>query len=399
MIMNFMSESKTLTGTVLCLIIEKNIKWIGVNFFIFICLHQTRAQNLIQDSSFEFNRYIPVNFSEIDASYYWDKPSGGTSDLFCKCGKKQKKYSLVNVPPNLMGNQIPHSGTCYAGFFAFSHGAYREYLQTKLKTPLEKNKNYRFKMYVSLADYSRTSVDQLGVCFLSNKVDYQSSNVIEDLNPIYLKISNDDRNDTINWHCLTIVYKAIGGETYILLGSFEVNDIKKTNVKAPKGIKTRINQVTERDSYYYIDDVSVIETIDKPFVAQSNIVENPKKEIQTRMPLNTPLILENVLFKTNEAILSELSFTELNMLVDYLKDNAQFSVEVIGHTDSIGNQNKNLILSMNRAKAVTDYLISKNIDKNRIIYFGCGGTRPIATNNTEDGRRLNRRVEFVIKNK
>ena len=395
--MNFMIEQKPVNEQVLNLLIGKNLKWVRIGIFVLICFNTTSAQNLIQDSSFEFNRYTPVNFSEINASYYWDKPSAGTSDLFCKCGKKQKKYSLVDVPSNLMGNQIPHFGTCYAGFFAFSHGAYREYLQTNLKTPLEKNKNYRFKMYISLADYSRTSVDQLGVCFLSHKVGYESSNVIEDLNPIYLKIQDEDRNDTINWHCLTFLYRAIGGETHLLIGSFDVNEIKKTNVKAPKEVKTRINQITERDSYYYIDDVSVVETIDNSLITQSEIFVNTKTESQDRMPLNTPLILENVLFKTNEAILSAFSYTELDKVVDYLKSNEQISIEIIGHTDSLGNENKNKILSTNRAIAVQDYLISKNIDNKRITYLGCGGTRPIATNKTEDGRRRNRRVEFVLK--
>jgi outer membrane protein OmpA-like peptidoglycan-associated protein len=104
-----------------------------------------------------------------------------------------------------------------------------------------------------------------------------------------------------------------------------------------------------------------------------------------------------VLFKTNEAILSALSYSELDKVVGYLKNNEQISIEIIGHTDSLGNENKNKILSTNRAIAVKDYLISKNIDNKRITYLGCGGTRPIATNKTEDGRRRNRRVEFVLK--
>jgi hypothetical protein len=74
---------------------------------------------------------------------------------------------MVNVPQNPMGYQEAHTGTCYAGIFAYSHGAYREYMQTRLSEPLEKNKTYLFSMYISLADYSRAAIEQLGVCFLS----------------------------------------------------------------------------------------------------------------------------------------------------------------------------------------------------------------------------------------
>jgi len=67
-----------------------------------------------------------------------------------------------------------------------------------------------------------------------------------------------------------------------------------------------------------------------------------------------------------------------------------------GHTDNVGNENHNKILSENRAKSVYDYLISKGISADRIEYKGLGEARPIADNNIEDGKARNRRTSFRV---
>ena len=71
-------------------------------------------------------------------------------------------------------------------------------------------------------------------------------------------------------------------------------------------------------------------------------------------------------------------------------------IEISGHTDNIGTDQANLLLSSNRAKAVADYLFSKGISKNRIKSVGKGKTMPAAENSTEEGRALNRRIEMKI---
>ncbi len=360
---------------------------------VVICYEEAISQNLVPDSSFENNVFIPTNFSEISASKFWNKPSWGTSDLFCKCATKKKIFSLVNVPENLMGYQYSHSGICYAGLFAFSHGQYREYIQTPLSAPLKKDQYYRLTMHISLADYSRASVDQLGVCFLSNKVNYANSNVITNLNPIYAKIENEIGRDTAQWHQISIIYKSAGGESYLLIGSFEIKKIQKTKVKAPKTVKSRINQVSERDAYYYIDDVSLIE-ISNYFQIDS-VINNNQIMLDTSSK-STTLILKNILFKSNEAILLPISYLELDIVVEFLNKNPQAKIKVVGHTDNSGSEKQNKILSEKRAKAVVSYFVIKNIDKNRITYKGFGSSKSIATNETIEGRQKNRRVEFTV---
>ncbi|MCD6019925.1 MAG: OmpA-like periplasmic protein [Bacteroidetes bacterium] len=339
-----------------------------------------------------------MDFSSLGASHVWSIPSRGTSDLFCKCDRKTKEnsdkiYSEVDVPQNNMGYQNPHSGTCYVGLFVFSHGNYREYLQTALNEPLNKNKTYLFTMYISLADYSSISIDKIGVCFIPGKADYQSSDVITDLSPVYMSIEREVGNDIKNWHRLSVTYKAMGGEQYLLIGSFVINQIRRTKLKAPKEVKSRINQKIERDAYYFIDDVSLVETDLKEPIDTMNVVPDTLKEIHP----NSLIILKNVLFRTGEAALLKASRSELDLIVDYLKKNKDKNIEISGHTDNSGNEKSNRKLSTGRAKAVADYLELSGIDRARIIYTGCGSSRPVANNETDEGKQQNRRVEFILR--
>lgn len=105
---------------------------------------------------------------------------------------------------------------------------------------------------------------------------------------------------------------------------------------------------------------------------------------------------KNILFETNKYEIRPQYFKELDDLVEYLGKARDARVEITGHTDSIGLENKNLILSQNRAKAVAEYLIEKGIEANRIKHEGFGESRPVADNGTSEGRRRNRRIEFIL---
>ncbi len=79
-----------------------------------------------------------------------------------------------------------------------------------------------------------------------------------------------------------------------------------------------------------------------------------------------------------------------------MKKEIAFIITISGHTDNVGNKSYNLKLSENRAKSVANYLISKGIDASRIKSLGMGNSKPIQSNESEDGRKANRRVEFYI---
>ncbi|MBS1681641.1 MAG: OmpA family protein [Bacteroidetes bacterium] len=121
-------------------------------------------------------------------------------------------------------------------------------------------------------------------------------------------------------------------------------------------------------------------------------VEFKLKPIEKRTVVN----LQNVLFYTGTTDLLETSYAELDDVVSFLNNNPKVKIELRGHTDNQGSANKDLLLSQERVDKIKSYLVSHGIASNRIAGKGLGGTQPIASNTTEEGRKLNRRVEFVI---
>lgn len=106
--------------------------------------------------------------------------------------------------------------------------------------------------------------------------------------------------------------------------------------------------------------------------------------------------LKNIYFDFDKTTLKKESFTELNKVVEFLKQNAHVEIEIAGHTDSKGSDDYNLNLSQGRSQAVVDYLISQGIESFRLTARGYGETKPIDTNDTDEGRANNRRVEFTV---
>lgn len=108
------------------------------------------------------------------------------------------------------------------------------------------------------------------------------------------------------------------------------------------------------------------------------------------------IALRNVFFETGRWDILPESEYELAKVVDLLTKNPTLKIELGGHTDNIGRPEANQRLSEQRAKAVYDYLINKGIPSNRLSYKGYGETQPVATNDTDEGRRENRRTEIKV---
>lgn len=103
--------------------------------------------------------------------------------------------------------------------------------------------------------------------------------------------------------------------------------------------------------------------------------------------------LENLLFENNSAVIEMSSYSILDNLVDYLKNENDTKFEIGGHTDNFGDEKSNQILSEYRAKAVVAFLISKGISEDQLIAKGYGESNPVADNTTPEGRAQNRRTE------
>lgn len=105
--------------------------------------------------------------------------------------------------------------------------------------------------------------------------------------------------------------------------------------------------------------------------------------------------IEEVQFDTNKSVIKKNSFNYLNKLAKLIKSTGA-KVKVQGHTDNTGTVERNDVLSHERAEAVMEYLIRQGVDPEKLSCASYGSSRPRATNDTEQGRRMNRRVEFDI---
>jgi outer membrane protein OmpA-like peptidoglycan-associated protein len=129
--------------------------------------------------------------------------------------------------------------------------------------------------------------------------------------------------------------------------------------------------------------------------------ESDSDSIQWSIPLSpiekgATLVLKNIFFEKNSAALNPSSFSELNELAKLMKENTGIRIEINGHTDNVGQKNDNLVLSQKRASSVSNYLVSQGIAADRLTSKGYGDAKPIASNDTEQGKSLNRRTEINV---
>ena len=110
----------------------------------------------------------------------------------------------------------------------------------------------------------------------------------------------------------------------------------------------------------------------------------------------SPAFRKNLNFKSGKYDIEKQYFNDLEKLVDLLNDEKDIKIEIAGHTDSIGIDQANQILSENRAKSVKSFLVRNKINHNRITCVGYGEKQPISTNSTSEGRKKNRRIEIRI---
>jgi len=365
-------------------IASKNIIVAGCMMFACFCA----AQNLVENPSFETFIDCPERLGNFDADViHWSAPTDGSTDYFNGCSK------TMGTPENFNGRQPADFGKGYAGLYLYAPNDYREYLQATLTKTLVLGKKYRVSFYVSLAERSDFAVKDFGVLFSKDKMEVPSKKELSK-KKLYSQGGNTYNfmeigysnfySDTQDWILVNTQFIAKGTENYMTIGNF------KNNARTRR-FKTKRN--AKQGAYYYVDMFRVEAVADPNFTAK---VTKGKRVTTDTFALDEIHVFENLLFEFDKFRLQQPAQQEMMHLFEYINADTSLQITIHGHTDGIGPERYNQVLSSKRAKAVANYLQDLGLSKDRIVWRGLGGEKPIATNGTEAGRQQNRRVEFVI---
>ncbi len=224
------------------------------------------SPNLVPNPSFEEYVTCPTkaintyssNEDIQDFLLDWEMPTNGSSDYYHRCGTGGQ----INIPTNTSGTQEPPSPDqdAYVGFFALDLAhpdniEYREYLQARLDQPMVAGTSYTVSIKLNLADYSKYSIDEMGVYFGQNRISMPSYNGPLNVTPQLTTPASNMLDDKDNWMIFNWEYMATGGEQFIVIGNFK--DDANTDIKDENPVLFP----NLRRSVYLLDDVSVTETL------------------------------------------------------------------------------------------------------------------------------------------
>ncbi len=331
--------------------------------------------------------------------YYSVKDENG------KWGKAKNIGPLINTEKNEKSPFI-HSDSQTLYFSSdgrYGLGGYDIYF-SKLSAPGGKD-NWEWSEPVNIGHPINTENDDLGLIvstdgskayFSSNKLnteqgwDIYSFNLYNDARPekvLFIKGKLiDDKGDVLIDASVELKSAQTSNVTEGMVDKYTGRYAVATAVKKDEEFIMTVKKQGYSFSSKYIkpDD----EQFEKPATIDFEV-----KPIE----VGTTVELNDIYFATNSPVFYKSSMVVLDNFIEFLEDNPTVNISIHGHTDNVGDEKNNLILSEYRAKAVRDYLVLFGISTQRILsYKGFGETHPVATNNTPEGKSLNRRTEFVI---
>lgn len=362
------------------------MRWLFTISFLFLSYYSNAQQasdgNIVPNPSFEELGSYPLGWFYKGKDFsrlmkYWTSATYASPDVY---------HPKVRIPiywtQKGFGIEKPLTGNTMVGITVYGckegKPHCREYIQIRLMEPLVIGQQYRASFFTTALQDSKL-VNNLGMHFSTESYNETIDDVLE-LEPQILE-RNIIQSKGGDWHQVEQVFTAKDTSEYIIIGNFFPDSL------------TRIddNPLSYKYAYYYIDDVSVKK--EKP------IIDEPIKPDDLcclEYEVGKSFQLKNIFFETAKSELLPQSYKELNKLVEVLAQHPSMVIEIQGHTDNQGSYKYNIKLSRDRSHAVVHYLTSKGVDKDRLYYKGFGDTRPISSNETKEGRQLNRRVEFLI---
>lgn len=241
--------------------------------------------------------------------------------------------------------------------------------QIKLKEPLQPDEKYYFEYWINPIETS-VKVNSFGLAVSMERIKDISVSGLIDMYPISMSEELIE-SDSNKWQRISGVFEADDKYEYIIIGNFSPD----------KSIEFTKEKDGLTYGYYLLDDVAL-----RPL--------NPK--VAQELSTNEIIVLEHVMFEFDKAKIQEVSKPQLDELAKYLSSNENYQLEIMGHTDSKGSVAHNLKLSQERANSIKQYLTEKGIDELRIVPIGLGSKYPIVDNETEENRKINRRVEIKV---
>jgi OOP family OmpA-OmpF porin len=339
--------------------------------------------NLIPNAGFEDYHQIPRGwyYSGDDFSRavkHWSSATAASPDYY---------HPGVQIPQSWadkgFGQATPRSGEALVGITTYGcEGGKphcREYIQVLLKEPLVYGQLYEFSFWVKKLPRSG-ACDNLGVAFSYKRMEEKTTSLLP-LKPAWsCPVTIGAWVD--RWQRVVDTIRGTGEQQYIILGNFH-SDAETTFLPARKE--------STGYCYYYLDDVALVKL--PPFLnAPVRVMDLSTLEPKPGMVVR----LQSVHFHWDETTMLPGSSVDLDKLLELMRRYPDMVVAIVGHTDNEGGDEYNLALSERRALAVADYLYDRGIDHSRLRWKGMGERQPAASNDTPEGRQINRRVEFHI---
>ena len=300
----------------------------------------------------------------------------------------------------------------YAGFTVFNPSIQntRQYLQIKLLCPLVKDKRYKFSFKLLPG---KIQVESIGALF-SDSIIFFNRDILINIKPTIdfqdqiSKITKRKRND---WNEFTIEYKAQGFEKYLIIGNFQSDpEQNRTFSEKPKDFTNYLYNIDDIE-LIPIDNIEICPDYDKvkeilyslngrhPLRRDNLFGDDVPKDatVTEEKQIIDTIRLSNILFEFDSFEINAKGIQHLDSLSIVLNKKSIDFIKIHGHTDSIGNHDYNIRLSLNRANSVKDYLSTKDLFEYIMETQGYGDKFPLDSNSLEDGRQKNRRVELIIK--
>ncbi len=353
----------------------------GIVLVIFQCF-PINAQDLIKNPGFDrYFKYIDSNKNLVyhPENWYYNSNTPNHPIYFCTDRFLNKTLSWNPHPDSLLiknGQKINYISILV---LPATRNA-----STILREPLEKGKKYNLKFDIKASNQSNCLSD----VFVGFKkcLDCPNDTILYKLK---FELADSVSNETLftKWLTVSSDFTAIGREKVLTV--FAGSAIDYTNIVYSNQNKYFLTPFSgPLRLKYYVDNFSLTSY-------ESRIDSSLEMHLDS-LKVGESIILENIYFEFDKYDLLPESFPVLDEMVNYLITKKNVNIRISGHTDNIGTDEYNLVLSTKRAKAVIDYFIAKGIDNGRLQSIGLGSGFPIGSNESEEGREKNRRIEAKV---